>query len=393
MVAVLTPCVLIGGLGAARADDAPEVPPAAAPQGDAPDGAPGTVAARPPAAGTDDDARAAPTGRFELAAGFDPDDGFVFGAAVAQDDLFHTGQRLALSAELSARAQAFRLTHGVDDVLGTGLDLRTELFDVRRAYPGFTRDGAGGAITLGHAVDAHTRGYLRYQLEQVALEPGGGPVTGRDLGVAGRDLGDGRIATLRAGLVRDTLDAPTLPRHGRRVELFAEAADPRLGSEHGFVQLGGSFDDARPLGPFTLRLHGHGSYIRSDDPGGVPLAVRLQHDGHVDGRGYPIGSIGTTMWTPAGVVATGDNLEAVGRVELELPVWSRVGLSVAGFADAALRGNTDAAWGPTGLTAFRSVGASILWRSPLGPLRFDWAVPLDATDPTPQFLFSFGGAL
>ena len=301
-----------------------------------------------------------PTGRFELGAGFSPDDGFLAHAEIAQDDLFDTGQRLSLSADLTARWQAFRIAHGADDVLGTGLDLQTELFTERRALPGFTREGTGGAITLGRQLDGATRAYLRYRIEDVAVALDPAPAR-----IAPGRLGDGLLATLRAGLVHET--------RGHRLELWAETADRRLGSDHELMRIGASLDHARPLGPLTLRLHGRGSLVRA--PGGVPLAERLFHDGHADVRGYPIGAI-----------ASGDTFEGLGRAELELPVWRAAGLSVAGFADAGLRGS-----GNADLRLHRSVGASILWRSPIGPLRFDWAIPLDAADRTPQFLFWVGG--
>jgi outer membrane protein assembly factor BamA len=40
--------------------------------------------------------------------------------------------------------------------------------------------------------------------------------------------------------------------------------------------------------------------------------------------------------------------------------------------------------------AFRAVGAGIIWRSPIGPLRFDWAFPLDGKDRDRVFVFNVG---
>ena len=120
--------------------------------------------------------------------------------------------------------------------------------------------------------------------------------------------------------------------------------------------------------------------MRSLEARSVPLSERLQHDGHVDLAGFPLGSFESA------------DLEANGRVELELPIIRSAGISVAGFADAGLRYNADPAWGPTGTTVARSVGASIIWRSPIGPLRFDWALPLDRADQKPIFLFNMGSS-
>ena len=334
-----------------------------------------------------------PTGRFEIGVGFSSDENFVAHAAIAQDDLFGTGQRLALTADLSARRQTFGLAHEVPDLLSTGLDLRTELFSTRRQHPGFVRDGAGGAVTVGHRLDRTTRVYLRYRVEQIGVSLDGTDADGAAASARSLvppSLGDGLLAGLGAGFAYETLDARDLPTRGSRLELFAERAAPWLGSEHDLVRVAAAADHARPLGRFTLRLQGRGAYVHSRDPGGVPLSERLQHDGHAELRGYPLGSLGPFAFGDRAI--GGADLEASGRVELELPVWRAGGLSVAAFADAGVRHNGEAAWGPTGAELHRSVGASIIWRSPIGPLRFDWAIPLDGPDRRPVFLFGLGGS-
>jgi outer membrane protein insertion porin family len=331
-----------------------------------------------------------PTGRFELGAGFSPDEGFLALARIAQDDLFRTGQRLVLTAEFSALRQDASVMHELPDALGSGLDLRTELFTERRLYPGgrsesaplhlgpgFERNGAGGAVSLGHQIDRATRVYVRYRAEHVG-------VTLDDTTAAARmalppNLGDGLVATLGAGVAYDTRDSP-LPTRGTHLELFGDVADRELGSDYQLARAGAVLDHARPLGPFTLRVHGHAGFVMSRDPSGVPLAERLQYAGNADVRGFGLGTLGTY----------GSNADAIGRGELELPVFSRVGISVAGFADAGVVYNADAMWGPVGARAVRSVGFGLIWRSPIGPLRFDYAFPLDGSVRGCHFLFGLG---
>jgi outer membrane protein assembly factor BamA len=114
---------------------------------------------------------------------------------------------------------------------------------------------------------------------------------------------------------------------------------------------------------------------------GVPLSERLQHDGHAEVRGYGLDSI----------PALGSNLEALGRVEVELPIWKKAGLSIAGWADVGYRDNMDPMYGAVDQPLVqRSVGLSVIWRSPIGPLRFDVAFPLDG-DRDRQYLFGLGG--
>jgi outer membrane protein insertion porin family len=319
------------------------------------------------------------TGYFQIGAGFSSDEIFIARAAIVQPNLFKTGQRLALTADISEHRQNFAIAYAVPDVLGSGLDLSTELFSRSRVYPAFTRDAKGGSLTLGKRVSRTTRVHVRYHVEHVQMELGELTASAKPTRVGAAPLGEGMFASLGAGIEYTTLDTPFLPQRGTRLALFADRADRRLGSDHELVRVGGALEHARPVGPFTLRLQGRASYVHGLDPMGVPLAHRLFHDGHRDVRGYALEQ-GTLM---------GDNAEALGRVELELPIWKAAGLSIAGWADAGVRFTTDSAFG--GSLLQRSVGFSLIWRSPIGPLRFDFAFPLDGADRNRQFLFNVGG--
>jgi outer membrane protein insertion porin family len=232
-------------------------------------------------------------------------------------------------------------------------------------------------MTLGHQLDRATRIYGRYQLEHVTMDLDAPELNAAAARMLDGNLGEGMIATIGGGLVHDTLDQHAVPLHGNYLHLFAEHADPQLGSDHRFNRFGVAAAHARALGPVTLRLQGHATYVTTTDPMGVPLSERLQSNGYQDVRGYALD-------------AQGSNFEAIGRVELEVPVWRSQGLSIAGFFDAGVRHNEDASWGPMTSSLQRSLGVSLIWRSPFGPLRFDYAFPLDGKDRDRQFLFNFG---
>lgn len=190
------------------------------------------------------------------------------------------------------------------------------------------------------------------------------------------------IATLGAGVEYDTRDDRYLPRSGTRFLLDAERADRRLGSGADFVRVTAAIDHARPLGPFTFRASARGGYVRGVGGDEVPLAARFQHEGHADLAGYPYGSIGARDG-----FAHGFDGQGLGRAELELPI--AYGISIAGFAGAEVDYTAGAM---RALTVNTTAGVSIIWRSPIGPLRFDWAVPLDGPDHAPQFLFGLGSS-
>lgn len=313
-------------------------------------------------------------GNFSLGAGYSPDDGAIFQAEVGQPNLLGSGQGLSLSAELSKIHQRAALTYDVP--LRNGLSLRSELFTDLRDTGGFRRESIGGSFELSRALARSTRVFVRYRAERVemsALPPSDGVVARR----IGMTLpAPGLISTLGSGLRFDTRDGTGL--HGSRLELLSEISTP--GSQASFARLRATAETARTFGRLTLRLHGHASVVRSGEAGGVALSERLFDAGNADVRGYALGTLGP---------ATGANYEAVGRAEVELAVWRKAGLSVATFFDAGVRGNLDDAFGPAGETTRRSVGASLIWRGPLGPVRLDYAVPLDGKRER-QWLFSFG---
>jgi outer membrane protein assembly factor BamA len=320
-------------------------------------------------------------GTFSVGAGLSPDEGFIAVAQIAHPDLLGSGQGLALSMAISKLRMEAGLVHDIPSLGGSGFQLRSELFVGERHRDGFTRQGTGGAVTIGRHIRPSTRLYLRYRVEHVTmkmLEPETAALGAMPVG----PQGDGLHAALGAGIVHDTRDRADLALRGSHVELFGEVADPRLGSDHRLSRIAAKLEHAQPIGPLTLRLSGRATYVRA--PGGVPLSERLQHDGHEDIRGYSLGSLGSMLGPDPGA-----NLEALGRVELEVPLIPRAGLSVAGFFDAGVRYNEDRAWGPVGGDLFRSVGVSLIWRSPIGALRLDVAFPLDG-DRDRQILFGIG---
>jgi outer membrane protein insertion porin family len=325
-----------------------------------------------------------PTGRFQIGAGLSSDEGFIATATLSQDDLFHTGQHLALSAELSQLRQQLRGRYDVPNAFGSGRDLTTEVWTTRRQLPGFEGERIGGSLTASQRFGASTRGYLRYRAEEVTTTLDHRSIVPRVIDQRGETY---NLAGLGAGLAYDTLDQRQLPTRGTRVAIDLASSDHRLGADVDLVRADIALDHARPLGPFRFRVAGRAGYVRGAGGAAVPLSERYQPGGYADLPGYPIGSIGTDL----SGLARGFDGEVVARAELELPLIPRYGISIAAFAAASAGYNGDPARGPIGTEVNRSVGLSLVWRSPIGPLRFDWAIPLDrAHDREPRVSFGVG---
>lgn len=324
----------------------------------------------------------APTGRFVLGAGYRSDEGFIATAGVAQDNLFGTGHRLALDARLSARRQLFRIGYDIPHLLGTDLELRTELVNRRDQLPGFARSGVGGGVTLVAPLGPHVAAFAGYRVEEVTTTLDASPVArgGTAPPIRARD---GRIAAVRGGLSYSTLDDALAPTQGMTLGVSLEVADPRWGSEIQLTRLDGWGSVHAPLGPLTLHLGGRVASVASRDAGGVPLAERLHLETAGLVRGFAPGALGPHD----GALSLGGNFAYTTRAELELPLVRAAGISLVGFGDHG--GIYDRSGAGSSGT---SLGFGILWRSPIGPLRFDWAFPLGG-DGTPQFVFGLGGGI
>lgn len=344
--------------------------------------APPTVAPTPPA--PPQRLKRRPTGRFQIGAGYSTDDKFIASAEIGQDNLFGTGQRLSLGSKISARQQLFRLGYDLPHLLGSDLELRTELVNRRDQLPGFVRSGVGGGVTLMQPLGDHLTGFVGYRVEEVTTTIDD-PIAARGEVASPITPRDGRIAALRGGLAYSTLDQPLLPTRGMSLGAAIEVADPRWGSEMQMTRFDGWGSLHQPLGPLTLHLGGSVSTVTSRDAGGVPLSERLHLDGSSVVRGFAPGSLGPR--DAEAKLSLGGNFEYIGRGELEAPLLRSAGISAIGFVDHG--GIYDRSGAGSNGT---SVGFGLIWRSPIGPLRLDWAFPMGG-DRSPHFVFGVGTSL
>lgn len=186
-------------------------------------------------------------------------------------------------------------------------------------------------------------------------------------------------SSVSAGLIYSTIDNLNNPHDGIRAQVTAE-----------FAGLGGDAKYAK----FTARSTLYKTLLDEHDVVGVLVAgaghvqpfgsnglrvFDLFHSNERIIRGFEYDGIGPYDG------GTGEHLGGTtyfnGSAEVQFPlpvVPESVGLKGAVFADAATLFNAPASFAASGTAmAWRaSVGASLLWASPFGPLRFDYAVPV-----------------
>ncbi len=192
----------------------------------------------------------------------------------------------------------------------------------------------------------------------------------------------GRARLLMPGVAWTRLDADDAirPNRGSRLRFTMRGASDSLASNASFMQLVVAGKWIWPL-PRSSRLLVSASAGRLwyDVFEDLPPSVRFFAGGDNSVRGYRFETLGPV--NELGEVIGGSRL-LTGSVEIEKqlkPAWS-----VALFADT---GNAFASSNPD---LHSSIGIGARWQSPLGPVRFDIAEPLDGIDRNTQIHISLG---
>ena len=297
-------------------------------------------------------------------------------------------------------------------------------------FGSFSRNASGGNLTWGYPIEwrpeADTRAFLTYKLEDVSVSTGQRgfsnlgsirePIEAQSVANLFRG---GVTSSLRASLQYDSRNNRLFTTEGWHHNVFVEVADKFTGSQNIFVRYGGFARYFRPLvGPFVLKLNAESGVTVSRDPLGVPITERYLIGGIFDVRGFRPRSLGPILRVsqpgdvgqPLGRLPLGGNLQIIWNSEIEFPLFERVGISGVVFFDAGNAYNLEERYCsgsaessdvsakfdpcfrfPESITLGlrQSVGFGFRWFSPIGPLRFEWGIPLDRQPGEEPLVFEF----
>ncbi len=188
----------------------------------------------------------------------------------------------------------------------------------------------------------------------------------------GLDSGRSRLLTPGVSWKRSAGGKLARPLKGLTLNLQLSGAADVLLSDTSFFQVLGSGKFVRPLwdGARVIGRLEVGATFK-DDFAALPASVRFFAGGDTSVRGYDYKALGPR--DAQGDVIGGSQLIAS---SLELDQLVRPNWSVAAFVDA---GNAFDKFWEESLAV--GVGAGVRWYSPLGPIRFDIAVPLKSSAP------------
>ncbi|HSM92226.1 MAG TPA: outer membrane protein assembly factor BamA [Anaeromyxobacteraceae bacterium] len=339
------------------------------------------------------------TGTFQLGAGFSSYENFVLTGQISQNNFFGWGQTLSLQLQWSSLRQLGTIQFVEPYFLDTAWTFAFDLYASEGTYTNFSRRAVGGNMTWGYELSGlqsifpfakaleDVRVFGTYTNETVSVTPAAGevPLFNR--------YRDGWTSSVRGSIVVDKRDNRLFPSRGFYGSLSAEAAPPALAPNLLFGNQVNLFRryaaDVRFYHPviagIVFRSKLTLGYIEDwDEAHRVPISELYFVGGINSVRGYQMYSISPTLrvhrsMDDAGFdTNVGGNKQAILNLELELPFFESAGIRAVVFADA---GNAFARgqWSDPNVSGslYKSVGFGIRWMSPVGPLRFEWGIPLD----------------
>ncbi|MFH0898990.1 MAG: outer membrane protein assembly factor BamA [Pseudomonadota bacterium] len=361
------------------------------------------------------------TGSFQVGAGFSSVENIIATAQISQNNFCGRGQALTLNAQISQLRRIFALRFLDPYFLDTYWTFAFDIYNQIRMYTTFARESLGGDLTWGYPLSYESRVFLTYKLEQVGISSSVNSLL--SLGASSQEYSEQRIANLfrggftssvRGSISYDSRDNRLFPTQGFYHNAFVEVAESVLGSENVFFRWGGFSRFYRPIiGPFVLKLNAEVGVVTSRKPEGAPISERYFVGGINDIRGFRPHTLGPQIRVPSTrddalvPFTLGGNLQLIWNSEIEFPLLQKMGVSGVVFFDAGNAYNLEPKWcssqnstSPKFNPCFdfpssivnglrTSVGFGFRWFSPLGPLRFEWGIPLDRQPGEESLVFEF----
>lgn len=337
-----------------------------------------------------------PTGELSLGGGFSSADGPIIDVTLTERNLLGRGQfvRLRLTGGFESLNGEFSFTEPkfMGRNISAGIDLFLSERD-RSDESSFSSKRVGGGFRFGVPLNEDWRfntGYRIVQEEIFDVESDASPAI---IGAEGETL----VSSINYSFTYDTRNHPQNPSRGLYFNIGQELAG--IGGDVNFVRTTSEVRGFYPL-PKKMVLAGRiqGGHIEGFGGDDVRI-LDLFFRGTESIRGFDTAGIGPRDLNTDD--ALGGKVFAASSLELRFPipkVPEKLGLSAAVFFDAATLFETgDLSRLPTSSVGDdksirTSVGASLIWQSPLGPLRADFATALSKETYDEEQFFHFGAA-
>lgn len=352
-----------------------------------------------------------PTGTFQVGAGFSSVESFIATLQVSQENFLGQGWSLTAQATISGLRQLFNVQFFDPHFLNSDWRFRFTIFNFEFLFNDFSRSSTGATVGAGYPLlpDGNLTLDVTYTIEDVGVTPGG------RLGRQQRNIGSlfrgGLTSSIQAAIIWDTRDNRLFPSDGFVQQASVEFADDYIGSENEFTRLKARSRWYFPLfWSFVLKFNlelGLISNINAENAP-VPIFERFFVGGPNSVRGFqratlgPVREVAADAGDPTSPLTrfnVGGNKQFIFNVELEFPILTSVGIKGVLFADAGNAFDNDQDLSVR-LDLFSddvdfqdvlrtAVGFGFRWFSPIGPLRFEWGIPLAPLPEEDPLVFEF----
>ena len=348
-----------------------------------------------------------PTGSISLGAGFSSSDGIILSAGISQNNIFGTGNSASIEASNSDSTRTYALSLTQPYVTPEGVSRTIDVYDRRvdlddLDVANVMYETLGAAVSYGIPVTELDRIFLGAKIEQTKVTlrgtRGSGDASPERYWDYVDNFGkDPKSIAATFGWSRDSRDNALAPNKGRYQRVSGEVSLPVLDLR--YYKVSYQLQQYWPLSKnVTLAFNTELGYAGAYGDKEYPFFKNFYAGGIGSVRGYETSSLGPRD-------TNGDNMggqklfDFSTELYVPLPGADRT-LRAFGFFDGGW------VWGSGGsgsnqgtdtsnvsLSDLRySVGVGVAWISPLGPLKFSLAFPLNKKkgDDVQRFQFQIG---
>lgn len=328
------------------------------------------------------------TGSFGIGAGYATGgEGFIVEASIEEKNFLGRGQYIRVSASGGAVTRNYSISFTEPYFLGYRLAAGFDLFKSSSAImDNYTYEDQGFSLRVAAPITNDISTTFRYNYKELKYSTS----RYRWLSAPYKDVIDGSpwvISSVSNSLTYNTLDTAVLPHEGILASLTQEVAG--LGGDSNFYKI-----SARARGYYTLSdemdlvgsLSASAGHVISTTGGHLNLFDQFALDSN-DIRGFANSGIGPRMRGDA--IGGTTYITASAETSFPLPGVSQdAGFRGAFFVDTGtlfgndvkIRPGTKGTLTGTGMDWRVAAGASLIWASPFGPLRVDYAIPVIKQD-------------
>lgn len=347
------------------------------------------------------------TGTLQLGASFSTFDSFGFQGSVSKINLFGRGYDVSLSARFSSKQQLFQAFFRNPRLYDTKFSFSVEGYN--REYQSVDETAVterGGNLSLGYPLDKKWSVATTYGIQYIDINI-------QDVIENLYPDSFGLGSSVGFSLTRDTLNTRevNLPSKGSVNQVSTTVASKYFGSDLSYWHSSYSGkkyiqvvdEDALVFAGSVLSFGVRLDYIKGIEGRSTPFNERFIPGGIYSIRGHLFRSLGPYIYVPFNITGRrsddselgvteprklrlGGNKQAIVNVEYLFDIFREAKIKGLLFLDA---GNTFPEDTFRWSDIRTSVGFGFRWFSPLGPLRFEWGIPLDRKSDEDAILFDF----